>query len=154
MDKKLFDWLIQNLENLTVEIGDKNSRRLNISQLIRVIKRLDSFSEDCEECMKNLLEISTLVKELMDQHGQLEKQELKEHHSKVNNSISHLQKKHKLVAEGTYLSIYMSIGMSLGLVFGMLIYDNLSMGLSLGMGIGVAIGAGLDANAKKKGLTI
>jgi hypothetical protein len=154
MDKKLFDRLIQDLEELSNEIGDINSKRLNISQLIRVTKRLESFSGECEECEEQLSEIGIRINVLKNKQGQLEKFELKVHQQKVNAILSHLQKKHKLVAEGTYLSIYMSIGMSLGLVFGMLIYDNLSMGLSLGMGIGVAIGAGLDANAKKKGLTI
>lgn len=154
MDKKLFDRLIQDLEELSNEIGDINSKRLNITQLIRVVKRLESFSGECEECEKQLSEIGIRINVLKNKQGHLEKFELKEHQQKVNAILSHLQKKHKLVAEGTYLSIYMSIGMSLGLVFGMLIYDNLSMGLSLGMGIGVAIGAGLDANAKKKGLTI
>lgn len=154
MDKKLFDRLIQDLEQLSGEIGDKNSKRLNISQLIRIIKRLESFSEDCEGCRDNLLELSRLVEELKNKHGHLEKQELKEHQQKVNNIISHLQKTHKLVTEGTYLAIYMSIGMSLGLVFGLLLLDNIAMGFPLGMIFGVAFGVTLDENAKKKGLTI
>jgi F0F1-type ATP synthase assembly protein I len=154
MDKKLFDRLIQDLEELSSEIGDKNSKRLYLSQLIRIIKRLESFSGDCEECKDYLLELSRLVEELKNKQCHLEKQELKEHQQKVNKVISHLQKEHKLVTEGTYLAIYMSIGMSLGLVFGLLLLDNLAMGLPFGMIFGVAIGVTLDENAKKKGLTI
>lgn len=154
MDKKLFDRLIQDLEELSGEIGDKNSKRLNISQLIRIIKRLESFSEDCEECRDKLLVLSRIVEELKNKHGYLEKQELKKHQQRVNNIISHLQKEHKLVTEGTYLAIYMSIGMSLGLVFGLLLLDNFAMGLPFGVIFGVAIGVTLDENAKKKGLTI
>ncbi|MEH6996559.1 hypothetical protein V7075_28285, partial [Neobacillus drentensis] len=105
-------------------------------------------------CKEYLLELSRLVEELKNKHGHLEKRELTEHQQRVNNIISHLQKEHNLVTEGTYLAIYMSIGMSLGLVFGLLLLDNIAMGLPFGMIFGVAIGVTLDENAKKKGLTI
>ena len=48
----------------------------------------------------------------------------------------------------------MSIGVSLGVVFGLVLFDNIGLGMPIGIGMGVAIGAGLDADAKKKGLTI
>jgi hypothetical protein len=65
--------------------------------------------------------------------------------------ISHLQKKHKLVTDGTNLSMYISLGLSVGVVFGLLLLDNLALGISFGFSIGIAIGIGLDESAKKKG---
>lgn len=92
MDKKLFDRLIQDLEELSEEIGGKHSKRLNISLLIRAIKRLENFSSDCEECGKYLTELSIHIENLKNKPGQIEKLELKEHQQKVNKVITHLQK--------------------------------------------------------------
>jgi hypothetical protein len=47
--------------------------------------------------------------------------------------ISHLQKEHKLIAEGYYLAIFMSIGLSMGVAFGLTIFDNIGLGIPIGI---------------------
>ncbi|WP_342431675.1 hypothetical protein [Neobacillus sp. FSL H8-0543] len=154
MENNISDKLKDDLLVLNKDIGDKNSKLLNVNQLIRVIKRLESFSGECKECEKYLIELNRHIENFKKRHGQHMKLDFKEHQKKVNEIISHFQKEHKLISDGYYLSIYISIGTSLGLVYGLLFSDNLSLGLSFGLGIGVAIGASLDADAKKKGLMI
>lgn len=154
MDENRYEQLMQDLELLKVKVGEKTSKQMNLELFKRMIVRLESFSNDCEQCQKYLMELTIHFEELKNKHVPLEKSYLKDLYLKKNELISHLQKQHKLITEGYYLSVYMSLGMSLGVVYGLLLSENLAMGLSLGLSLGVAIGAGLDANAKKKGLTI
>jgi hypothetical protein len=154
VEDRISDKLKADLLVFNEKIGDKNSKQLNVDQLIRVVDRLETFSGECQECEKYLSNFSNHIENLKNQYVNNMKLDFKDHQKKVNEIISHLQNQHKLISEGYYLTIYMSIGMSLGLVFGLLVGDNLALGLSFGLGIGIAIGASLDADAKKKGLTI
>ncbi|HSQ87815.1 hypothetical protein [Romboutsia sp.] len=154
MDNELYEKLINNLEELKQEIGDKNTKLFNLILLERIIKRLISFNYNCKECKKYTIDLNNHINKLKEKHGQFNKRDFKEHKSKINGIISHLQKEHKLVTEGYYVGIYMSMGISLGLVFGLLLFDNIALGLPIGLSIGVAIGSSKDADAKKKGLII
>ncbi len=154
VEDKISDKLKDDLLVFNEKIGDKNSKQLNVDQLIRIVDRLETFSGDCKECEKYIRECSSHFENLKNHYVEHVEIDFKGHQKKVNELIAHLQNQHKLLSEGYYLSIYMSIGMSLGLVFGIIFSDNLALGLSFGLGIGVAIGASLDADAKKKGLTI
>jgi hypothetical protein len=154
MENEIVNKLMTDLKALNDEIGDKNAKQLNLKLLERVTNRLGSFSMDCLVCENHLFELNDQVEKLMNKHGQFEKLEFKEHQLMENKITSHLKKEHKLVPEGFYMNIYMSIGMSLGVVFGLLIFDNIALGLPLGLSFGLAIGVGLDADAKKKGLTL
>ena len=154
MGNSLIDSLMTNLEELKGNLGEKLGKQLNLALLERVVKRLQSFSPECEQCEQHLEGLSVHIENLKSKHGQIEKSDLKEHQRKVNIIISHLQKEHKLVTEGYYMGVYMSLGMSIGLVFGLTIFENIALGLPIGMIMGIAIGVGLDADAKKKGLQI
>jgi len=66
---------------------------------------------------------------------------------------THLQKKHKLITEGSNTSFWMIIGMALGITFGAS-YENLGIGIAVGMAIGIAIGGLLDYKAQKGGRVI
>lgn len=154
MDKKPIDLLIQELEKVKNNLTPHDAKKLDVDLIERMIIRLNSFSPDCEACRQLFLEMERELERLNAKQGLMEKVDLKQHDQMKNKIISHLQKEHKLVTKGLYLSIYMSLGMSIGLVFGMLIFDNLALGLPIGMVLGMAIGSGLDADAKKKGLTI
>jgi predicted nuclease with TOPRIM domain len=154
MENQIVSKLITDLEALNNEIGDKNAKKLHIELLERVTNRLGTFSVDCLVCEKHLFELNDQIEKLKNKHGQFEKVEFTEHQLMENKITSHLKKEHKLIPEGFYMSIYMSIGMSLGVVFGLLIFDNIALGLPLGLSFGLAIGVGLDADAKKKGLTL
>ncbi|WP_071396232.1 hypothetical protein [Bacillus tuaregi] len=153
MNIKLIDQLILNLEKLKIDLGEKKAKRLSMTRLDRIIKRLVSF-EDCQECQNHLSEMNTNLEYLKSKHGRLEKQDIREHQRLVNQVISHLQKKHKLITEGFYVGTYMIFGLALGYAIGFFIFNDYIMGSSIGLLFGVILGSSMDANAKKKGLTI
>lgn len=142
------------LEQLKNELSEKNAKRLNIHLFERLIKRLESFAENCTECKDYIKAVNVHIDNLINKQNQIEIQDSKAHRQLVSRIISHLQKEHKLVTEGQYAGAYMSMGISVGLVFGLLIFDNLAIWLAVGLSIGLAIGSGKDADALKKGLTI
>jgi hypothetical protein len=154
MDNKLLEMVLNDLGNLNERIGEKSANQLNTKLLERVIKRLGFFSGGCGECEKHLLALNDQIEKLKGKRDQFEKIDLKEHRLQVNAVTSHLQKEHKLISEGYYMTLYMSMGMSIGLIFGLLLFDNVGLGLPIGLSIGIAIGVSMDAAAKKKGLTI
>ena len=142
------------LEQLKNELSEKNAKRLNIHLFERLIKRLESFSENCTECKDYIEAVNVHIEDLINKQNQIETQDIKAHRQMVSRIISHLQKEHKLVTEGYYAGAYMSMGISFGLIFGLVIFDNMTLWLSVGLCLGLAIGSGKDADAKKKGLII
>lgn len=145
--------LHRNIEVLKGMLTEKEVKKLDFDLLQRIIIRLNSF--DCNECKEYLQEIDEHTKMLIEKGKPVDKSDFEGYQKKISDSISHLQKEHKLVREGYYMSVYMPLGMSVGLVFGLAIFENnIALGLPMGMCIGIAIGSGLDADAKKKGRTI
>ncbi|MDQ0154696.1 hypothetical protein [Robertmurraya andreesenii] len=149
---------VEHLKTMVREMKDavdeQTAKKLNLDKCERLIDRLSSFSDSCMECKQKLLELKSHFSDLQERLDLLQTDTLKPHNKVINQIASHLQKRHKLVAEGTYLAIYMSFGLSMGVVFGLTIFDNIGFGMSIGLSIGLAIGAALDADAKKKGNTI
>ncbi|WP_407270348.1 hypothetical protein [Radiobacillus sp. PE A8.2] len=146
--------LLAMLKQYEKYVNDQTAKKLGLDQCERIITRLDHFSVECHHCQQYLNELESHIKQLKDNTAP-NKADVKVHTQKIAGIIAHLQKQHKIVTEGYYLGIYMSLGTSLGLVFGLLLFpDNFALGLPIGIGTGVAIGAGLDADAKKKGLTL
>jgi hypothetical protein len=155
MESHRIDKLNTIFDEIQKTVDKKVATKLEIDKCRRIIQRLNSFSTDCEECYQHFIELENHLIQLAEKvEHQVEDDDFKNHKQIIANVTSHLEKQHKLVTSGYYLSVYMSIGMSIGLVFGLLIFDNLALGLPIGMGIGVAIGAGLDEDAKKKGMTL
>lgn len=151
MDNQFYGKLMEELAEFKANIDDKLAKKLDLELLERMIKRINSFSQECDECNRKLSKLERHINELRRRNGQLSKEDFKQHNIIVNNVKEHMQKAHNLVAEGYYMSVYMSLGMSMGLLFGMLLFDNTVLGLPIGMSLGIAIGSGLDADAKKKG---
>lgn len=113
-------------------------------------KRVVSFSADCVECQAFQGEITKRAKDL----GTLvhaSKEERKSYLKMINSILKHLQKRHKLIAEGENLGIWIGIGVAIGsgmsIVSGV---DSVSIGAGIGIAIGSAIGSYLDAKAKKE----
>ncbi len=154
MENHRLDTINTILDEIRNTVDDQTATKLEIDKCKRILNRLNSFSPDCEECSQHFIDLETHIMELKEKGDNLTKEDSKNHHEKITSISSHLQKQHKLVTSGHYLSVFMSMGMSLGVVFGLLIFDNIALGLPFGMGIGVAIGAGLDEDAKKKGRTL
>lgn len=154
MDIQFNERLMEELVELKAYIDDKLAKKLDLEQLERIIKKLSSFSPECEECNRKLNEVERHINELRKRNGQLSNEDFKQHNRIIGNIKDHMHKAHNIVAGGYYLGIYMSLGMSVGLVFGMLVFDNIALGLPIGMCLGMAIGSGLDEDAKKKGKSL
>lgn len=153
MDQRTFERLKERILRLQEH---PDAKRLDAAKLERITIRMESFSRNdrCGTCETLLSEADERVGTLAERSEATGKDELKSYRRWLGTATAHLQQKHQLVPEGTYLAIYMSMGLSIGLVFGLTIFDNAALGMPIGMSIGLAIGAGLDADAKKKGKTI
>ncbi|MCM3766144.1 hypothetical protein [Neobacillus niacini] len=152
MNKEQYDVLKDRLNHLKGTPTD--SAVLNFDKLGRITDKLYSFSPNCEECRLYLKEVDSHLRYLNEHMNEWSKEDIEKSKNIESESFRHLQKVHKIITNGTYLATFMSIGMSLGIAFGIAIFDNIALGLPMGLSIGLAIGAGLDADAKKKGLTL
>lgn len=146
--------LTSNLSELKEKIGDKKNNKIDFDQSERIIKRIVSFSEECEECNGYTEELNEHIEKLRSIKGDIQKGSFKEYNGKIQEISSHLQKEHELIPTSYYLSIFLTIGMSIGTVIGLLLFDNIAIGSGLGMSIGTTVGILKDEDAKKKGLTI
>jgi hypothetical protein len=150
MNQQRTEQMIELAKNLEDRFDQKELRKLDLDQLVRILIRLDSLLPGCEDCEKLLVEMENCLNQLAGLSGTLDKQEYDRYKKLVNQAVNHLQKKHKLVTPGYYTSIYIGLGLSFGVTFGLTLVDNLALGLCFGMAIGVAIGSALDADARKK----
>jgi len=139
------------LKKLRDTVSKERLKQLDLDKCERAVEKLSIFSESCEECQYYLLELEEYFIQL---EANQDETDFKQHKQFIYGITSHLQKNHKLLPEGYYLSIFMSLGMSIGVVFGLTIFENIGIGIAIGMCTGLAIGAGLDADANKKGKTI
>lgn len=154
MNPERVEELIKNIEEMKHDVDEKTATKLELDKYIRIIKRLDSFSTNCEECQKYLVELENHFENISSQVHQFTKEDYKNHNTKTNQVTSHLLKTHHLTSEHYYMTTFMSVGISLGIPLGLLLFDNVALGMPIGMSIGIAIGTGLDADAKKKGKII
>ena len=145
------DWYI----DIVKEIGrhkDKFSKRdykkYRLNLLLRMAKRVASFSADCVECQNFQGEITKLAEDLGNL-VQASKEERKCYLNTIRNISNHLQKHHKLIAEGYYIGVGGGIGLILGAAIGLAL-DNIVLGPGLGLVLGAAIGSAMDAKAKKE----
>lgn len=139
------------LVKLKETADDSTVNKLDVKKAERILDRLASHTLSCDDCREHLEQINNHVTLMQDEVDDVK---VKEYKVLLNRSKKHLETKHKVVEEGHYLALFMSIGMSLGVVFGLTIFDNIALGLPIGLCIGLGIGASLDADAKKKGLTL
>ncbi|MDQ0232683.1 hypothetical protein [Metabacillus malikii] len=142
------------INKLKQTVDTQTFKKLELEKCERLVERLTSFSESCEECQRKFIEAEEHFSRLDEHIDQLPTSEMKEHKQFVSQTVAHFEKEHDLVTEGYYVSLYMSIGLGLGVMFGLTIFDNIGLGIPIGFAIGLAIGSGLDADAKKKGKTI
>jgi signal recognition particle GTPase len=154
MNNNEFESLTSEINNFKNSLNNEAVKKLDLDLLERIIKRLISFSVECEECKKILGELESYINEIKNKQGNFEKDDYKQYNDKIQLIIAHLQKSHKLITEGYYLSVFMCLGLSIGLLFGLTIFDNIGIGMPIGMALGVAVGASVDADTKKKGLVI
>ena len=137
-------------------LSKKDAKKYKLDLLLRVARRLDDFSSYCGECQLFQPEITKITQALgyiVQVPKQTSKEERKSYSKTINTIIKHLQKQHKLVAEGRNIGIWIGIGMGIGTALGAAL-DNPGIGTAIGVGIGVAIGRYMDAKAKQEGRVI
>ncbi len=117
--------------------------------LLCVADRTDEFSDMCGQCQIFKQDISTLVTDISYLVQTGDKDKRKSHVKKIDTIVSHLQKQHKLVAEGYYTGIAIAIGAGVGAALGAAT-DIIGAGIPLGIGAAVAIGIALDSRAKRE----
>lgn len=151
METERVERLKQTIEEIRLAVDEKTAAKLELDKWIRLVERVNSFSEECEECQMHFDMLEAQISEINGRKGEITKNDIKAQYKTAGEVSSHLQKRHKLVASGYYMGVYMSLGMSFGLLIGLLFFDNIAIGLPIGMVIGMAIGVGKDNEAKKKG---
>ena len=130
----------------------RDYKKYRLDLLIRMAKRVVSFSADCNECQKFEREIKKRAEGLANL-TQSSQEERKSYLNTIRNISNHLQKHHKLIAEGYYIGVGGGIGLVLGAAIGLAL-DNIVLGPGLGLVLGAAIGSAMDAKAKKEGKVI
>ncbi len=144
---------LQRLSYLKENSDSRLAKRLKLEKLERIMNRIISYSEKCQNCHDSLLELEKILNHPIDQLAGSDPALYKVYHLFLKKLTSHLQKQHQLVPEDYYVGLWMSLGMAIGVSLGV-VFDDLAIGIGLGMCVGVAIGASQDANAKKAGRVI
>lgn len=149
------NWLNNTLESIAAQkqtFSKKDMKKYKLDFLARVAMRVADLSKECGECQKFQDDISTLTQHLGGLI-QSSKGEKKNYDRKIREITTHLKKKHKLYAEGTFLGFGIALGPAIGVAIGSGM-GNVGAGIGIGVGIGVAIGSALEAKAKKDGKII
>lgn len=151
------DWyngIVQKINSLKNALDQEDYRKFRLDSLSSVAQRIDQFSPECTQCMSFREDVDRMTTNAGNLAQTGDKERRKSYLSDINENMmkmtGHLQKKHKLITEGYYISLCTALGAGIGLVIGAVAFDNDSIGLAIGAGGGVAIGAALDAKAKKE----
>lgn len=154
MEQQLYENVADSLLKLKGISDSKTAKRLDLVRLDRIIRWLISYSHECSECEKYLVDLWEHMNGLVAKEGELDNEAFLTHKKLINSITSHLRKKHKLVEEGTYMGIGMVLGFCLGVIYDALMRDGGSYGMIFGLCLGLATGSGIDANMRKRGRII
>jgi hypothetical protein len=84
-----------------------------VNKIKRVLARVLSFADECEECKRNLPVLCELIEKLlMRQYDLTTKTQLDR---QIKDLIVHLHTKHNLIPENYYTEKYTNIGMLMGI---------------------------------------
>ena len=148
-----YDGIVKEINLHKDILSQKDAKKYKLDLLLRVAKRVDSFSSGCGQCQMFQQDITRLTQELGYMVQMPNKETRKSYFKTINNIIKHLQKQHKLVTEGHYIGIGIAIGVGIGTALGAVL-GNPGIGPGIGAVIGLAIGKYLDNKAKKEGKVI
>ena len=143
------DGVTKQIDLFKETLDKRNYRKYKIDMLQCLANRIEQFSSECGQCQMFKQDISTLVQDVSNLSQMPNKESRKHYFKSMNGVIGHLQRQHKLVAEGYYIGIGMAIGTGLGVAIGTAT-DNVGSGIPIGVACGMAIGAALDVKAKKE----
>lgn len=154
------DWYRDIVKEITLykdRLSKRDYKKYKLDLLMRIAKRVADYSPNCGECQNFKKEITKLTEDLGDFHSSKEKR--KGYFKVIEIFTKHLQKSHKLIVEGKYISTWTVIGFIVAFVLGTLFKaSGMSMGFSNGLIIGLifggVIGFALEIIAKKRGRVI
>jgi len=149
---KWYDGIVKEINLHKDTLSQKDAKKYKLDLLLRVAKRVDSFSSGCGQCQMFQQDIATLTQDL-GYLAQWSKERRKSYFKTIDTIIKHLRKQHKLVSEGYYIGIGLVIGVGIGAALGAAL-GNPGIGPAIGIALGVAIGSYLDKKAKKEGRVI
>ena len=150
------DWYnhtVKAISSYQNSLSKKDSKKYKLDLLLRVARRVDSFSPNCGECQTFRGKITRLIQELSLLIQMPNKEAHKSYSKTINNIVKHLQKQHKLVSAGQNMGIWMAVGTGIGVAIGAAL-DNPGIGTPIGLAVGVAFGSYLDKKAKEEGKVI
>ena len=143
------------IEDIKIHLKPKDDMWLELDSISSAAQGIARFSHQCEQCMSFRNDIDRLT---TNAHNLVNKDEqilwdsyLPDMKESIKKITDHLQKKHRLVADGYYLIACAAIGTGIGLTILALVFDSEVIGMAVGAGAGVAIGAALDTWASQKG---
>jgi len=152
-----YNRIASDISGYQLTLGQKDSKKYKLDQLLRIAKRVDDFSDICEECRGHQQEISKLVQDLSLMVQIPDDEGLRKHVKAITELVEHLKKVHKLVDKGHYTGMGIGIGMAIGAGLGTALgaaLDNPGIGTGIGAGLGILIGAILDKKARDEGKVI
>jgi len=152
-----YNRIASEISGYQLTLGQKDSRKYKLDQLLRIARRIDDFSGICAQCQGYQQEITRLVQDMSMMVQIPDNEGLKKHIKAITDLREHLKKVHKLVDEGHYMGMGIGIGLAIGAGLGTALgaaLDNPGIGTGIGAGLGLAIGAFLDKRAKEEGKVI
>ena len=152
-----YNHIASEISQYQISLGSKGIKSYKLDVLLRVARRIDDFSQTCDECRTYQKEIDELVQELGILVQMPDKQQQKKYSRKIYDITEHLKKAHNLVAKGHYLGIGIGAGMAIGAGIGAAlgaVLDSPGIGTGVGVALGAAVGAYLDRKAREEGRVI
>jgi len=152
-----YNRIASEISGYQITLGQKDSRKYKLDQLLRIARRIDDFSGICTQCHGYQKEISKLVQDLSMMVQMPDDEGLKKHIRAITDLTEHLKKIHKLVDKGHYVGMGIGIGMAIGGGIGAAlgaVADSPGIGIGIGIALGAAVGALLDKKAKDEGKVI
>jgi hypothetical protein len=140
------------IEALKPDLSLKDQKRLRLTMVLRVARRLDSLSLGCETCVGHGTAINRLVDSIKGV-GEWQIPEWKAYYRSLDGIIKHLKTAHHLVEEGENLTMWTGMGVAIGAGVGAA-FGQIVIGAGVGVAIGMAIGGMIDAIAHKQGRVI
>ena len=152
-----YNRIASEISGYQITLGQKDSRKYKLDQLLRIAKRVDDFSGICGECQGYQQQITKLVQDLSMMVQIPDDEGLKKHIKATTDLTEYLKKVHKLVDKGHYVGMGIGIGMAIGGGIGAAlgaVADSPGIGIGIGIALGAAVGALLDKKAKDEGKVI
>jgi hypothetical protein len=162
------DWHVvtrNRIEEFQGQFNDNDNKKYKLAMLLRLIKRVATFSISCPCCQDLKYKITSLC-EILAHSSQMTKKEYKHYLFIIRKITKHLKKEHRLVDKKQYMKRFVSMATTFGLLFIVLGYVLLNFGITIlvlsitvpalfiRLAFGYTIGYLLDKQATRQGRVI